>query len=145
MVRPAMSKCSSKTVSVVLAAHNGAKYIEEQIGSIAVQTLAPFELIVSDDASTDNTLQVIQNVLSECDFAVKTIRNETALGFRDNFLQACLLAQGDFIAFCDQDDIWHPTKLEKCSEFFEDKRVSLIVHAARLIDENSNQIGMFRQ
>ena len=140
-----MSKSTSKTVSVVLAAHNGAKYIEEQIRSIAVQTLPPFELIISDDASTDNTLQIVQDVLSECDFTVKTIRNERALGFRDNFLQACLLAQGDFIAFCDQDDVWHPTKLEKCSEFFEDKSVSLIVHAARLIDDNSNQIGMFRQ
>ncbi|WP_213769434.1 glycosyltransferase [Bradyrhizobium sp. dw_78] len=140
-----MSKPTSKTVSVVLATYNGAKYIEEQIRSIAAQTLAPFELIISDDASTDNTLQIIQDLLSECDFKIKIIRNEKALGFRDNFLQACLLAQGDFIAFSDQDDVWHPTKLEKCSEFFGDKRISLIVHAASLIDDDSNHIGMFRQ
>ncbi len=140
-----MSKPTSKTVSVVVATHNGAKYIEEQIRSIALQTLAPFELIISDDASTDNTLEIVEDVLSDCDIRTKVVRNERALGFRDNFLNACLLTQGDFIAFSDQDDVWHPTKLEKCSEFFEDKRVSLIVHAAQLIDDDAHQIGMFRQ
>jgi Glycosyl transferase family 2 len=140
-----MSNCTSKTVSVVLATHNGAKYIEQQIRSIAAQTLAPFELIVSDDASTDNTLQIIQDVLSSCDFETRIVQNQKPLGFRDNFLQACLLARGDFIAFSDQDDVWHPDKLEKCSAYFDDKRVSLIVHAAKLIDDDSNHIGMFRQ
>ena len=140
-----MRNPTSKTVSVVLATHNGAKYIEEQIRSIAAQTLSPFELIVSDDASTDNTLQVTRDVLSECNLRTRIVRNEKALGFRDNFLRACLLAQGDFIAFSDQDDIWHPDKLEKCSAFFEDRRVSLIVHTAKLIDDDSNHIGAFRQ
>src|SRR3974390_587677 len=140
-----MRNPTSKTVSVVLATHNGAKYIEEQIRSIAAQTLSPFELIVSDDASTDNTLQVTRKVLSECNLRTRIVRNEKALGFRDNFLRACLLAQGNFIAFSDQDDIWHPDKLEKCSAFFEDRRVSLIVHTAKLIDHDSNHIGAFRQ
>lgn len=142
-----MSKPTSKTVSVVLATHNGARHIEEQIRSIAAQTLAPSELIVSDDASSDNTIQIVQDIVSDAGLTNKTrvIRNRKALGFRDNFLRACLLAQGDFIAFCDQDDVWRPTKLERCSEYFEDKRVSLIVHAAELIDDDSNHIGMFRQ
>jgi glycosyltransferase involved in cell wall biosynthesis len=142
-----MGKPSSKTVSVVLATHNGAKHIEEQIRSIAAQTLAPSELIISDDASSDDTIKIVQHVVSQLGLATKTKinRNGKALGFRDNFLQTCLLARGDFIAFCDQDDVWHPTKLEKCSEFFEDKTVSLIVHAAELIDDKSNHIGMFRQ
>ncbi|WP_407176488.1 glycosyltransferase [Bradyrhizobium sp. STM 3562] len=140
-----MNKPTSKTVSVVLATHNGAQYVEEQIKSIAAQTLAPLELIISDDASTDNTLQIIQDVLAQCHFSTKIIRNEKALGFRDNFLKACLLARGDFIAFSDQDDVWRPTKLETCSQFFEDRTVSLIAHAATLIDNASNPIGMFRQ
>jgi glycosyltransferase involved in cell wall biosynthesis len=140
-----MSKYTSKSVSVVLATHNGARYIEDQIRSIAAQTLLPLELIVSDDASTDNTLQIVHDLLPECRFRTKIHRNEKALGFRDNFLQACLITKGDFIAFCDQDDIWHPTKLERCSEFFDDKNISLIVHAAKLIDDRSRETGMFRQ
>lgn len=140
-----MGKATSKTVSVVLATHNGASYIEEQVRSISNQTLTPLELIVSDDASSDNSLQIVEDVLADCDFTIKIKRNVKPLGFRDNFLQASLLAQGDFIAFCDQDDVWHPTKLEKCSEFFENKNISLIVHAAQLIDNDSNRIGMFRQ
>ena len=140
-----MGKATSKTVSVVLATHNGASYIEEQVRSISNQTLTPLELIVSDDASSDNSLQIVEDVLADCDFTVKINRNVRPLGFRDNFLQASLLAQGDFIAFCDQDDVWHPTKLEKCSEFFENKNISLIVHAAQLIDNDTNRIGMFRQ
>src|SRR6516164_9097940 len=118
-----MRKPTSKTVSVVLATHNGAKHIEEQIRSIAAQTLAPSELIISDDASSDDTIAIVRNVVSHFGLATRTRinRNRTPLGFRDNFLRACLLAGGDFIAFCDEDDVWHPTKLEKCSQFFEDR------------------------
>jgi glycosyltransferase involved in cell wall biosynthesis len=125
--------------------HNGERYIEEQLKSILHQTLAPLEIIISDDASSDASMQIVQKVLADCDFVVKIIRNEQPLGFRQNFLQASLLAQGDFIAFCDQDDVWHPTKLAKCSEFFFDQNVSLIVHAAQLIDAASNRIGTFCQ
>jgi glycosyltransferase involved in cell wall biosynthesis len=140
-----MNKRARKSVSVVLATYNGAKYLEQQMNSIANQTLAPLELIVSDDGSIDNTLEIVERLSAGFRFPVRVNCNPAPLGFRDNFLQASLLADGDFVAFCDQDDIWHPTKLEKCSEFFEDRNVSLIVHAARLIDETSEPIAMFRQ
>jgi len=100
-----MGKATSKTVSGVLATHNGASYIEEQIRSISNQTLTPLELIVSDDASSDNSLQIVEDVLADCDFTIKINRNVKPLGFRDNLQQASLLAQADFIAFCDQDDV----------------------------------------
>ena len=65
-----MGKTTSKTVSVVLATHNGASYIEEQVRSISNQTLTPLELIVSDDASSDNSLQIVEDVLADCDFTI---------------------------------------------------------------------------
>jgi glycosyltransferase involved in cell wall biosynthesis len=69
------------------------------------------ELIVSDDASRDNSLQIVEGVLADYDLTIKISRNVKPLGFRDKFLQASLLAQGNFIAFCDQDDVSLPTKL----------------------------------
>ena len=136
---------SQKTVSVVLATHNGSKYIRTQIASLFNQTLLPHELIVADDASSDETLAIIRDMTKQAPFNIKIICRKRPLGYRENFLQASLTAEGDFIAFCDQDDIWHPTKLEQCSKFFLNTNVSMIVHAAILIDHNSRNIGIFRQ
>lgn len=134
-----------KSVSVVMATHNGAKYIEEQLLSIIRQTFRPLEIIVSDDASNDGTLEIVERLTAGCGIETKVLRNERALGFRDNFLRASLVARGDYIAFCDQDDVWDRRKLEKCAKFFADPSISMIVHTATTVDKNANKIGNFRQ
>jgi glycosyltransferase involved in cell wall biosynthesis len=139
-IRPAQ-----KSVSIVMATYNGSKYIEEQLSSLIGQTLKPLEIIVSDDSSSDDTLEIVQRITAGCAIEIRLIRNEKALGFRDNFLRASLLARGDFIAFCDQDDIWDLDKLQKCSRYFDDRNIAMIVHRAETVDKDSHKIGEFRQ
>lgn len=131
-------------VSIVLAACNGARFLEAQLQSLKAQTRPPFELIIADDLSTDGTLDVARRSTSDCAFAVEIHRNPQRLGFRDNFLQAALRARGDFVAFCDQDDVWRPDKLARCAALIDDD-VSLIVHRASLIDAAGLHIGQLRQ
>lgn len=136
---------SEKTVSIVMATCEGARYIDEQLGSLAEQTLRPCEIIVADDASTDDTLESVQRFARASDVPVRIIARTARLGFRENFLQAAREARGDFVAFCDQDDVWRRDKLERCARYFDDPSVSLIVHPARIIDRESRETGDFPQ
>lgn len=134
-----------KTLSIVMATYNGARYIEQQLQSLSNQTVLPDEIIISDDNSDDGTFDIIEDFKKNSGIQVKTIRRVPGLGFRDNFLHTSLEARGDFIAFCDQDDVWRSDKIEICSKYFDDNNVSMIVHQATTIDGSSNPIGEFRQ
>lgn len=124
-------------VSVAMATYNGEKYIREQLESIARQTLLPAELVITDDGSTDATLQIAEEFAGAAPFPVRIFRNESRLGYADNFLKAASLCQGDLIAFCDQDDVWMDTKLSTCSNFFSNPDVLLVIHSAK-IKANAN-------
>lgn len=99
-------------ISVVLCSYNGARFIEEQVLSILVQTYPIKELIVVDDASSDHTCAIIEQ-LAVKDPRIRLYRNPVNLGFSANFEKALLLADPAIIAIADQDDYWHPEKLEK--------------------------------
>ncbi len=99
-------------VSIAMATYNGAKYLQEQLDSLAQQDYLPCELIACDDGSSDDTLIILENFAKEAPFPVSTYRNESRLGFADNFLKAASLCRGDWVAFCDQDDVWLPNKLK---------------------------------
>lgn len=117
-------------ISVAMATYNGEKYIREQLDSLARQTLLPVELVVTDDGSNDETLQIVEDFARRAPFPVRVFRNETRLGYADNFIKAASLCQGDWIAFCDQDDIWMDQKLSVCADFLADKDVILAAHSA---------------
>src|ERR1700728_1787253 len=123
-------------ISVAMATFNGEKYIREQLDSIAGQTLLPFELVITDDGSTDATLGIVENFASVAPFPVKIHRNESRLGYANNFIRAASLCQGELIAFCDQDDIWMTEKFSVCSEFFRDSEVVLAAHSAVTIADS---------
>ena len=131
-------------VSVVMGTHNGAKHIREQLESIQGQSVSPLEIIISDDDSTDGTREVLE-AAARRDSRIRLTRNCPALGFSENFLRAAALAVGDLIAFCDQDDIWAPEKLELCVRQFEDNRVTLVTHRALLIGPAGEPLGEFSQ
>lgn len=135
----------AKTVSVVMATYNGARYIREQLESLILQTVPPLEIIVADDGSTDGTKTIIQEIICKSPVPIRLLMHESRLGFRDNFLRAATQARGDFVAFCDQDDVWRGDKVEKCAPYFGDPTIALIVHPARTIDETGKHIGDFRQ
>lgn len=98
-------------ISIALATYNGSRFLREQLDSILSQSLTDFEVVVCDDCSTDDTVKILH------EYAVKDARlniheNITNLGFKKNFEHILSLCKGEFIAFCDQDDIWKPNHLE---------------------------------
>lgn len=91
--------------------YNGEKYIEAQLDSIYNQTMIPEEVIVVDDRSTDGTVAILERYKQK--YGLKYYVNERNLGYNLNFEKAISLCSGDFIALCDQDDVWLPTKIER--------------------------------
>lgn len=101
-------------LSVVIAAYNGGPFIEEQLDSIYNQTLAVDELLIRDDGSKDNTVEVVQGWIEKHpDFNARLIVGEENLGYIGNFAELLNQATGDWIFLCDQDDRWHLDKVEK--------------------------------
>lgn len=100
-----------KKVSVVMCTYNGGKYIREQLDSIVNQTCTPFELIVQDDGSTDDTLDIVREYVGKYPY-VRITENELGKGINNNFFSAISKATGDFIAISDQDDVWELDKIE---------------------------------
>jgi hypothetical protein len=121
------------SVSVVMATYNGARFLEPQLASIAAQTRLPDELVVCDDQSSDESVEIVERFSARAPFEVRVVRNPERLGFAENFLKAARLSRGDVIAWSDQDDVWMPEKLAVCARELEnDDGVLLVVHASRI-------------
>jgi len=99
------------TISIAMPTYNGGRYLREQLDSIYCQTKQPDEVIVVDDCSTDNTIEILKEFHKK--YGLKYYINEKNLGYNKNFEKAITLCSSDFIALCDQDDIWLPEKIEK--------------------------------
>lgn len=98
-----------------MATYNGEQYILEQLQSLANQTHLPLELVVGDDGSKDRTLEIIEEFRAYAPFPVRVYQNETNLGFARNFLATAKRCNGDWVSFCDQDDVWLPNKLAEAT------------------------------
>lgn len=92
-------------ISIAMTTYNGERFVLEQIQSILLQDYSDFELIICDDCSSDCTFDILKKK-SLTDNRVKIYRNSKNIGFKKNFEQALSICTGDYIAFCDQDDIW---------------------------------------
>jgi glycosyltransferase involved in cell wall biosynthesis len=98
-------------VSIALCTYNGVKFLIQQLDTLVDQTYENIEIIAVDDCSTDGTFELLQGYAERyANFFV--YRNETNIGFLKNFEGALGRCHGEFIALCDQDDIWHPQKIE---------------------------------
>ena len=129
-------------ISIAMATYNGERFILEQLESLAAQTLRPHELVVGDDGSTDRTLEIIAGFAVHAPFPVRVQRNPTRYRIADNFLRSAERCEGDWIAFCDQDDIWLPHKLERLAELvMRDPEIVWFAHRATIIDENAKVLG----
>lgn len=125
------------SISVAMATYNGEKYLSEQLQSLAEQTHLPHELVVGDDGSKDGTLGIIEEFRAYAPFPVHIHRNKTNLGFANNFLATAKRCRGDWVAFCDQDDVWLENRLEDClSEISTNSNVLLILQNAWVCDSN---------
>lgn len=100
-------------ISVVVATYNGEKFITEQLESIRSQTRKVDEVLICDDCSSDNTREICQNFIEAYELREwKVIENPYNLGYYQNFMNGLKLLHGDILVLCDQDDIWHPEKIQ---------------------------------
>jgi rhamnosyltransferase len=134
-----------KRISVVMATYNGSRFLLPQLESIQRQTLLPSELIISDDASTDDTYDLALQFAKTAPFPTRVMRNPQRLGYIENFFCALADVRFEYIAYCDQDDIWHPEKLSACCDALVKSNAVMCAHTATLIDGNSVPIGSFTQ
>lgn len=107
-----------KSVSVAMCTYNGAAFLPGQLDSILAQHQQPHEIIICDDGSADNTLDVLEYYREKYPDIIKLFSNEQRLGLVKNFEKAINLCSGDIIFLCDQDDIWFPHKTEAVVAIF---------------------------
>jgi len=124
-------------ITICIATYNGAKYLKEQLDSLANQTIQPYEVILQDDCSSDNTVEIAKTYQDKLN--LKIFVNEINLGFTKNFESVLSKATGDFIAPCDQDDIWKSDKLELLLSHIGDS--SLIYANSLLVDANGQSLN----
>ena len=139
-----MGPASGVKISVVVCTYNGERFLAEQLQSILDQTHPPDDVIVSDDGSSDSTLDIVAEFSSRDSGAKKpqwTVQSRRKpLGVTGNFASALTKARGEFVALADQDDVWEPTRLEQGLAQFRDD--ALLVHCdATLIDEAGQPTG----
>ena len=123
-------------VSIAMTSYNGSKFIEKQLNSLCNQTYKNFEVVICDDCSTDETVQIISKFKEK--LKINLIENQKNLGMVKNFEKSISLCKGEFIALCDWDDIWLPQKIEILVSKIEN--YSLVFSDAALIDSNDNVI-----
>lgn len=128
-----------------MATFNGARFLPEQLRSIAAQTLMPAELVVSDDGSTDTTLDVVRNFARDAPFPVRILDKTERLGFADNFLFAVEHCRHDYVAMSDQDDAWLPGKIETAVARMEADGSLLSLHRLMVANEALEPQGIFDQ
>lgn len=107
---------SSPLVSIALTTYNGERYLAQQMDSLLVQDYPNFEIVVSDDGSSDGTVALLERY-AEQDARVRLLpRARERLGFNDNFARCFAACRGELISPCDQDDYWYPTKTRRLVE-----------------------------
>jgi glycosyltransferase involved in cell wall biosynthesis len=123
-------------VSIIVPTYNRAHLVTETIDSILAQTFKDFELIVVDNESTDNTDEVIK---SYTDGRIRYFRNQNNGLVAVNRNYGINKANGEYIAFCDDDDLWMPEKLERQVKLLDlNKELGLVYSDSYIMDENGN-------
>ena len=127
-------------VSIVVPVYNAANYIEKTINMVCQQTYKDWELILVDDASRDNSTEIIERYIKKQGKRIRLIRkniNQGAAEARNTGIDA---SSGRFIAFLDADDVWMPDKLEKQIAFMEKTGAQFSCTAYRQMDTDGNDL-----
>ena len=143
----------SGLVSVIMPSYNTGNFIAESIASVMAQTYTDWELIIVDDASTDNTDEVVSTFVKEChcegpqgDVAIhnriRYLKNEKNSGAAVCRNRALREARGKWVAFLDSDDLWTPDKLEKQIAFMKKNGYAFSYTCYSEMDENGGKTGV---
>jgi len=125
--------------SVAMATYNGEKYLKEQIDSVLINLEESDELIISDDGSTDETINIIKKYQKN-DNRIRLIEGPKQ-GVKQNFANAIKNCKGKYIFLCDQDDVWFENKIKKVLDIFENQKCLVVVHNTDIVDEKLKSIG----
>lgn len=130
------------TISVILSVYNAEKYIAETVESVLNQTYSDFELIIIDDGSIDNSMNILR---SYSDHRIQLFTQANA-GQGATLKRGLGLAKGKYIARQDSDDVSFPTRFEKQIQFLEQHpEIALLGTWAQIIDENGNKENRYHQ
>ena len=128
--------------SIALCTYNGSDYLEDQLQSILNQTIPPSEIIISDDGSSDNTIDIAENVLSKTGISYSIVINKHNIGVMKNFCNAISLCSCPIVFTSDQDDVWIEDKAERILETFnQNPNAKLVFSNGFLVDENLGYLG----
>lgn len=135
-------------LSVALCTRNGGRFVAEQVRSILEQSVVPRELVVGDDASTDDTIAIIEATVErirrerpEVTTTLTVHRRAEALGVTANFESTIAACTSALVALSDQDDRWPPGRTARLLAAFDDPAVELVHTDARLVDEAGDELG----
>lgn len=131
------------TVSVAIALYNGSKFIEKQLDTIRTQTVPADQVVLCDDGSNDNTVQIVNDYINKHALGNnwKLYKNEKNLGYAKNFYKAMGLCECDLIYLCDQDDVWKTDKIEKMNKIMEENPlISLLMCKGGVVDANGEDL-----
>jgi hypothetical protein len=127
------------TIAIALATYNGARYIEDQVRSFLTQTVPVTEIVLADDASGDDTIAIVERIVAEAGARAPRLLVLSAaepFGVTKNFERAIAATTSEFVALSDQDDVWHPRKLERLLDALTSAPKVLLANSdARLVDE----------
>ena len=118
-------------ISVCMASYNGSKFIKNQITSILSQLAKSDQLVIVDDCSFDNTVNIIENLK---DPRIKLFKNTKNIGVVGTFNRALKNANGDIIFLSDQDDEWLDNKVSFIRNFFLSNNIDMVVHDAKIME-----------
>lgn len=125
-------------ISVLLPSHNYGRYIGATIESVLAQTCGDFELIISDDASTDDSRDIIRRYR---DPRIRFVEQPHNLGNIEHFARMYALCRGEFIAYLDSDDLWAPTKLERqLAAFAAEPELALVATYITTVDPDGQPL-----
>ena len=126
-------------VSIIMPSYNSEKYIEEAIESVIRQSYTNWELLITDDLSTDSTINVVKRYLGDSRIKLFLLPfNQGAAAARNNSI---LNSKGDYIAFLDSDDTWHSFKLEKQLCFMIEQNISFSFSSYDIVFQNGQSTG----
>jgi glycosyltransferase involved in cell wall biosynthesis len=130
------------TVSIAMAIHNGARFLEPQLRSLVAQSLRPDEVVVCDDASTDGGAERCEAILSGSGIALVLLRNARPIGPYASFSRALSATRGEFVCLCDQDDVWYPDKIAATTGYLTaHPEVSAVVHDVDICRSDLSPVG----
>ncbi len=145
-----MNKTTTKhtSLAILLATYNGAKYLKEQLNSLLTQTYNDFTIYIHDDNSTDATLSIIQEYTANHNNIILLQDPQTIRGAKGSFGWLMEQVEAQYYMFCDQDDVWLPTKIQQSIELIKKKEIQngtntpIVINSdLQVVDQNLKTIN----